>query len=162
MRRPLVRLLALAAALVLAGAVVGCVHGADPAATVGPASTASPAASPACANVPGGGPAGVDLHGACVTNEVVSGLTRPGSGSLDAGQFFGIFAFAFAAAVALVWTADFFVRRYEHVVAATPPAAWWACPACHSFNGEDAAACYGCRAARPPGARLVPGARPEG
>lgn len=59
----------------------------------------------------------------------MSGLTRPRSGSIDYGLFLGILAFAFVAAVALVWTADFFVRRYEHVVAATPPAAWWACPA---------------------------------
>jgi hypothetical protein len=112
---------------------------------------------PPCASLfPTTGPAGVDLQGACVANDLVENYTSTTSTQPDAlWTLVLILGASWVAAVVVFAVWRFLAGRATRRLASVAPTAFWLCERCHSFNAADASTCYRCRAVRPDDPRLV-------
>jgi hypothetical protein len=115
------------------------------------------AGDPPCASLfPSPGPAGVDLRGACVANDLVENYTSSTTAQPDAlWTLVLILGASWVAAVVAFAAWRFLAARAARRLASVAPTTLWLCERCHSFNAADATACYRCRAPRPDDARFV-------
>ncbi len=111
---------------------------------------------PLCASLyPSAGPAGVDLQGACVANELVENYTSASSTPDMLWTLAIVLGAGWAAAVVVYAAWRFVSARAARRLAAETPIAFWLCESCRSFNADDVGACYKCRRPRPEGAPIV-------
>jgi hypothetical protein len=115
------------------------------------------AEDPPCASLfPSAGPAGVDLQGACIANDVVETYTSTTSTQPDAlWTLVLILGASWVAAVVVFAAWRFLAGRAARRLASVAPTAFWLCERCRSFNAADASTCYRRHAARPDDPRLV-------
>jgi len=115
------------------------------------------AEDPPCASLfPSAGPAGVDLQGACVANDLVENYTSTTSAQPEAvWTLVLILGASWVAAVVVFAAWRLLAGRAARRLAAVAPTAFWLCDRCHSFNAADASGCYRCQAARPQDPQIV-------
>ena len=115
------------------------------------------AGDPPCASLfPSEGPAGVDLQGACVANDLVENYTAATSTQPDAlWTLVLILGASWIAAVVVFSAWRFLSVRAARRLATVAPTAFWLCERCRSFNAADGSACYRCHTTRPDDPPLV-------
>ena len=126
---------------------------------LGPLALPAPALAgdPPCVSVyPSAGPAGVDLQGACVANDLVRNYTSPAGSPTDAlWTLVLVLGASWAAAVIVYAIWRYLAGRAARRLAPVTPTAFWLCDGCRSFNGTEAMTCYRCRRRRAEDAPIV-------